>query len=209
MATHPQKSDIGRYIARKTDAGWQVAFGHLNESQDAFLIAVVATQGKTLQEFSATKLDAPQRDTGFYFVAAKGIETALKDFQGVNRQYNVAVLLADAGQLYVYLVLAQTEDGVYPLGADARYVVSQDGAIVEKRQMHKGIIPTNIPVPPGTTMEGGVHSHILSNVPEDSDVFFVLTRKPPMPETIGTRIAIYTVNPDGTIKVVERMKKHR
>ena len=210
MALHPSKADVGRYIARKTDAGWEVAFGHLNESKDAFLIAIVATQAKSLQEFTAKKLDAPQRDTGFYLAAAKGIEICLKDFQGVKQPYNIAVLPAESSQFYVYLVPAQTKDGVYPLGADERYLVSADGGtIVEKRRLHKGMIPTGEPIPAGTTPAGGIHSHVLSNVPEDTDVFYVLTRKPSMPEFIGTEIALYSVNPDGTIKVVERMKKKR
>jgi hypothetical protein len=209
MATHPPKETVGRYIARKTDAGWEVAFGHLNESRDAFLIAVLAKQGSSLQEFTANKLDAPQRDDGFYLAAAKGIESALKDFRGANRPYNVAVLPASAKQLYVYLVPGQTAVGDYPLGADARYLVAEDGTIVEKRQLHKGIIPHGGPPPPGATVAGGTHSHVLSNVPEDTDVFYVLTRKPPMPEYIGTEIAIYAVNEDGTIKVVKRLKHGR
>jgi hypothetical protein len=208
MALHPPKEDVGRYIARKTDAGWEVAFGHLNESRDAFLIAVVATQAKSLQEFTAKKLDAPRGDTGFYLAAAKGIEMCLKDFQGVKQPYNIAVLPAESSQLYVYLVPAQTEDGVYPLGADERYLVSADGGtIVDKRRLHKGMISNRGPIPPGATQAGGTHSHVLSDLPEDTDVLYVLTRKPSMPEFIGTEIAIYSVNPDGTIKVTERMKK--
>jgi hypothetical protein len=209
MATHPPKEEIGRYIARKSDAGWEVAFGRLSENRDAFLVAVLATQGKSLQDFSVKKFDAPQRETGYYLAAALGIESALKVFQGASVPYNVAVLPAAANQLYVYLVPAQTESGVYLLGADARYLVSPDGAIVEKRQLHKGIIPNRGPIPPGTTLAGGTHSHILSNVPEDTDVFYVLARKPSILEYIGTQIAIYEVNVDGTIKVVEHLKKHR
>jgi hypothetical protein len=210
MATHPVKENLGRYIARKTDTGWEVAFGRLNDSRDAFLIAVLATQGKTLQEFSIKPFDTPQRNTEFYLLAAKGIENALKVFQGVNRQYNVAVLPAPENQLYIYLVPAPTDKDLYPLGADARYLVSADGGtIVEKRQLHKGLIPSGGPVPPGATVVGGQHSHVLSNVPEDTDVFHVLARKPSIPEYIGTEIAIYAVNVDGTIKIVQKMKKHR
>lgn len=210
MATHPPKEEIGRYIAQKTDTGWVVAFGHLNETRDAFVIAVLAAQGKATQEYSVRKFDPGQKDTGFFLAAAKAIEIALHDFQGLNRPYNVAVLPAPEGRLYIYLVPAQTQNGVYPLGADVRYMISPDGgAIVEKRQLHKGLIPTGGPVPPGTTIVGGSHSHILSDVPEDTDVFYVLTRKPSMPEFIGTQIAVYEVNPDGTIKVVQRLKKHR
>jgi ribosomal protein S19 len=46
-------------------------------------------------------------------------------------------------------------------------------------------------------------------VPENTDVFYVLTRKTVMPEFIGTKIAIYMVNLDGAFKVVEHMKKKR
>jgi hypothetical protein len=209
MATHPAKGSLGRYIARKTDAGWEVAFGHLNENRDAFLVGVLATEGKSLQEFSVKRFETPQQNTGFYLAAAKGIENALKDFHGADRPYNVAVLPADASQLYVYLMPAQTEDGVYPLGADVRYLISPDGAIVEKRQLHKGIIPTGGPVSAGTTVLAGLHTHFLSDVPEDTDVFCVLTRRPSMPEYIKTKIAVYVVNADGTITVVERTKEHR
>jgi hypothetical protein len=210
MAANPAQGTIGRYIAQKTEAGWVVAYGRLNESRDAFLIAVLATQGKAPEEFSVKKFDPAQRDSGFYLAAAKGIETALHDFQGPNRPYNAAVLPASNNQLYVYLVPAQTEQGVYPLGTDVRYMISPDGGtIVEKRQLHKGLIINRGPVPPGTTVVGGSHSHVLSNVPEDTDVFYVLSRKPSMSEYIGTQIAVYAVNTDGTIKIVERMKKHR
>jgi hypothetical protein len=91
-----------------------------------------------------------------------------------------------------------------------RFLVSADGGIItEKRQLHKGLIPSGGPIPAGTTVAGGMHSHVLSNVPEDTDVFHVLARKPPIPEYIGTEIAIYEVNVDGTIKIVQKTKKHR
>lgn len=48
--------------------------------------------------------------------------------------------------------------------------------------------------------EMGVHNHILDDVPEDTDVFFAMTRKPSMPELIVTWEYTYMVYPDGTIK---------
>jgi hypothetical protein len=50
---------------------------------------------------------------------------------------------------------------------------------------------------------------VLSDVPEDSDVFCVLSRKPSMPEYVGSKTAVYVVNTDGSIQFVERLKKHR
>ncbi len=210
QAAHPPKENLGRYIAQKSDAGWVVAFGHLNPTKDAFLIGALASQGKTLQDFSVKTLDSPLVDAGFFLFAARALDTALAAFHtGVNRPYNAAVLPAPAGQFYVYLVPAQTnEDGDYfPLGADVRYIVSADGkSIIETRQLHKSLI-TKAQIPPGTKLAAGYHTHVLSDIPEDTDVFCVLSRKPALPEYVGSQVAVYVVNPDGSILFVERMKK--
>jgi hypothetical protein len=204
QATHPPTQSLGRYIALKSDSGWTVAFGHLNDGRDKFLIGYEATQGATLQEFAVKRLDPPKEDTSFFLAAAKAIDSALHDFQGEKRPYNVAVLPAPANnQLYVYVIPAQTKAGIYPLGGDVRYLVTADGGnIVEKRQLHKGILgipPSSIPK--GSTPAGGVHTHVLSDVPEDTDVFHVLTRQPPQPEFIATpNKKLYEISLDGTIR---------
>lgn len=165
-------------------------------------MAYEAAQGATLQEFTVEKLDPPLEDTSFYLSAAKAIDTALHDFQGQKHQYNVAVLPAPPDLFYVYVVPAQTEEGIYPLGGDARYLVSADGnTIIEKRQLHKSIIENRTELPKGATPAGSFHTHVLSDVPEDTDVFYVLTRKPSIPEIIGTtNKKLYEISPDGTIR---------
>ncbi len=46
----------------------------------------------------------------------------------------------------------------------------------------------------------GVHNHILDDVPEDTDVFLAMTRKPLVCEMIITWEYTYKVCPDGSIK---------
>lgn len=203
QATNPPKGSLGRYIANKSGAGWTVAFGHLSDQRDKFLMGYEATQGATLQQFTVKKFDPPQEDASFYLVAATAIDTALHDFQGEKRPFNVAVLPAPSDQVYVYVLPAQTKTGIYPLGGDVRYLIARDGVtIVEKRQLHKAILeipPSSIPK--GSTPAGGVHTHVLSDVPEDTDVFHVLTREPSQPEIIVTRNKkMYEISPDGTIR---------
>jgi hypothetical protein len=202
QAMHPPTQDLGRYIAHKSGQVWEVAFGHLNDAHDKFLVAYQAIQGSSFQEFTVAKLDPPQENTSFYLVAARAIDTALHDFHGQKRPYNAAVLPANDNQLYVYVVPAQIENGVHPLGGDVRYLMSPDGnTIAEKRQLHISIIENRGNVPKGTTVAAGMHTHVLSDVPEDTDVFYVLTRKPPIPEMIGTRNRkLYEISIDGTIR---------
>lgn len=48
--------------------------------------------------------------------------------------------------------------------------------------------------------------HSLSDVPEDTDVMLVLTRRPCVPETVGAGAYIFTIDTDGTITVADRPK---
>jgi hypothetical protein len=191
---------VTHYIAQKGDSGWVVAFGRYSDKGDQFLVVYEATQGAN-QEFTVTQQDPPREDTGFYFCAAKALDTAFGDFQGEKRPYVSAVLPAESNQMYVYILPAQTSAGVYPLGGDVRYLVSSDGSkIVEKRQLHKSILELGPgATPPKGEQIAGFHTHVLSDVPEDTDVAYVLTRRPSVPEFIGGKGTVYEVLEDGTI----------
>jgi len=148
-------------------------------------------------------LDPPLERTDFYFSVAKALESALNDFGPVNRPYNTCAIPLETGQLYIYLIPAQTTGGVYPLGADVRYTFTSDGStILEKHPMHKTVLEFDSRQKPtdGRRLEAGFHTHLLSNRPEVSDGFYVLARKPSIPEYVGTvDKKIWVINIDGTI----------
>jgi hypothetical protein len=205
-ALKPEEGKGGHYVARKVEAKWVVVYGRLNETRDKFLITYEATAAEISDQFNVKKYDPPQEDSAFYLSAARAIETALAAFTGEKRPYNTAVLPAKSGQLYVYIYPAQTEADVYLIGGDARYLVSSDGSTIqEKRRLHNAIIEYKDFTKSGKAKEGwtaemGMHNHILDDVPEDTDVFFAMTRKPLVPERIITWEYTYMVRPDGTIK---------
>jgi hypothetical protein len=85
-----------------------------------------------------------------------------------------------------------------------RYHVSPDGTkITEKRQMHKTIIES-VTARTDITVKVGYHSHVLSEVPEDTDVFLVLTRKPQVPEVVVAGAYMFTIDVNGKITVEDR-----
>jgi hypothetical protein len=200
-AAHSIDGQKGRYIARKTKAGWVVDFGRLNETEGKFLVACEAVQVGSPAQFEVSSFNPMREDTGWNLAAAKGIEAAMRDFRGASRPYNIAVFPAESEGMYVYLYPAQVKAGVYPLGADVRYRVSPGGAkIIEKRQMHKNIIEY-VPASAPGKVQGGYHTHILSNLPEDTDVFLVLTRSPRVPETVVAGGHMFTIDVNGKITV--------
>ena len=207
--TKPEQGTVARYIAKKEGNVWTVMFGRLNEKGDKFLIAYEATQAATPKEFTVKRHNPAKVDTDFFLSAAKAIEISLAEFTGAERPYNVAVLPAASKQLHVYVVPAQTENGVFPLGGDARYLVSADGSkIVEKRQLHKAIIEYKTG-DDENALQAGFHTAVLDDIPEDTDVFHVLARRPSVPQYVGTKQFVYRIETDGTINYLMKMEEFR
>jgi hypothetical protein len=201
-AVHPIEGRIGRYIARKTETGWVADFGRLNVTGDKFFVAYEAVQAG--RQYTVKSFDPAREDTGWNLRAAKAVEVATMDVGATTRPYNIAVLPAEGGSLYVYLYPAQVKEGVYPLGGDVRYRLSPDGTrVTEKRQMHKSIIES-VATDPKVKVASGYHTHVLSDVPEDTDVLLVLIRQPRVPELVVTQHYMYTVGIDGKITAEDR-----
>ena len=208
LALSPAEGTVKRYICKKSADGWVVAYGRFNEKHDRFLIVYEAVQGSTPKDFKVVKHDPPKEDSGFYLAAANALDTGIAAFSGATRRYNAAVLPAPKNQYWVYLTPAQTDLKVWPLGADVRYLISDDGLrIVETRQLHKSIVEYTLPQGQ-TKMEAGYHTAVLDEIPEDTDVFLVLSCKPGMPEWIATRTYIYRIDPDGKINYIMPAEKY-
>ena len=206
MALKPPDGRITRYVARPTPKGWVVAFGRLTAARDTFLVAYEAVRnaptGK-FEGFTCIAHDKPIVDTDYFVRAARALDTAAADFGPVRRSYNVAALPTPYGNWYVYLFPAPTIADVWPLGADTRYLISADGrTILEKRRLHNSVIEFGARLkqaPAGSKLEAGSHTAVLADIPEDTDVFHVLTRSPKVPEYVMTGHFVYRIDTDGKI----------
>lgn len=192
------RASIERYIARKTDKGWVVAWGRFDEKRAAFLIVCEARQSSNPTDFTVTKHEPPLEDRDWYLRAAKAHELALTEFSRdvrPQRPYNISILPAPSGAWYVYALPAQTDAAVLPYGGDIRYTVSSDGTqVLDRRQMHKIVLEAEL-----GKGQYFFHTHVLSDVPEDSDVFYALTRKAEQGEWIATSKYIYEIKPGGSL----------
>jgi hypothetical protein len=55
-------------------------------------------------------------------------------------------------------------------------------------------------VKPDSRQQSGFHTHAASDMPEDTDVLYVLNRKPSTPELIATGKQLFAVAKDGSIE---------
>jgi hypothetical protein len=208
-ALHPARTTVQRYVARKTPSGWIVAYGVFNPAHTRFLINYEAKQGANPIEYTVVKHDPAIEDTDFCFHAASAQETALKDFYASphpERPYNISVLPAKTGDWYVYAIPGQQYSNILPYGGDLRYTVSDDGAkILDRRQMHKSVQEESVPES-GERAYFAYHTHVLSNVPEDSDIFYAMTRKAQQGEWVATQKYIYEITPAFSLEYLGETK---
>ena len=197
----PNQDVMMKFIARKTDTGWLVAFGNLDEANGAFVISFEGVQDPASGKFSAKAFEPPLRDTGFFLAAARGIELARQNAAlQKGRPYSTFVLPLDSGEFYVYVLPTQTVFDLYPLGGDERLLISADGLKVLAREpLHRTIHDINLEAVSTSDAIAGIHSHAAADEPEDTDVFFVVRQKNPAPEFVGTKSGTYEIKPDGSI----------
>lgn len=205
MALHPAEGSITHYIAQPGTDNWRVSFGRLTPSRDTFLVAYEARYTVGDSVFRATALTPPRADTGYLARAARAIDAARAAFGAVQRPYNVAVIPASLGEWWVYMYPASTQPGVWPLGGDARFLVSADGHTIRaRRRLHNGII--EYAAKPGQKLEAYTHTAVLDDVPEDTDVLAALSRTPRAPEYVITDAYVYRIDVDGTIRLMGSRK---
>ena len=208
-ALTPPQGALRTFLARRQANGrWEVVFGRPSASADTFYISYRALQDPqddTL--YAAVAVSPPQPDTGFFVRAARALDLAVQDFGRVTRPYNPAVLpIEGTDNWFVYLIPAPTRFGFWPLGADVRYQVSADGRTLQaKRRLHNTLIEYGPPPQQaGGSLKAVGHTAVLADRPEDTDVFLVLTREPPMPEYIASESFYFRIDLDGRITAYDR-----
>jgi hypothetical protein len=202
LALKPADNEVTNYFLRKTGDAWTAVFGRLNDHQDKFLIAYEATKGTDDTQFTARKVTPPKEDAGFCLAAARAVAAASKILAPADTRYNTYVLPAPSDQVYVYFMPAQVRRTIYPWGADARFLYSKDGTkLVQKWQVHPKLMQDEYDAQAAQTGVSA-HSHAQGDLPEDSDVYHVLIRKPSREEYVRTNKGVFVIATDGAIRQV-------
>jgi hypothetical protein len=197
QGSHPPEGSVKKYLGRKTESGWVIGFGKLNDAKDGFLLIAEVQPTGDVKHPQVQVFDPARVDRGDYFHEALASDVALATFQAsANQRYNFAVLPAPEDKWWVYVYPAQTVDGEFPAGGDVRFTLSADGTkLLESKRMHYSILIFKS----NAEMKMSYHTAVLDDAPEDSDVANVLMRSPKVTELIATKHFVYRVETDGTV----------
>lgn len=182
--------------SQQPDGRWIVFFGRLTDKADTLFVAFEARSTDRADSFVIHTDDPPLVRLGAERRAAAALHVALNDFVTPARRYNSYVLPRADGAFWVYFLPAQTDWREFPHGADVRYLVDSTGQrILEKHPMHHALL--NLALPDSAV--SGLHTVLVDDVPQDSDVFLVLARRPRRPELVATAHYNYEIALDGSI----------
>ncbi len=197
MALRPDLTVANTMVARQElDGRWSVLFGRLSETADTLYLMYEAVPAERPDSF-VIRTHAPATPlTGAACLAGAALHAALADFGTPERPYNSYVLPRADSSFWVYFLPAQTDRATFPHGADTRYWIAADGhRILDKHPMHRALL--NLALPDRAV--SGLHTVLVDDVPQDSDVFLVLVRRPRRPELIATAHYNYHIAEDGSI----------
>jgi hypothetical protein len=190
-------SGLNVSVALRDSAGrWIVRFGRLATSQDTFFVMFTAEPAADGRHYEARRHSPPVIGGDRERLIATAILTALKEFGAPTRPYNSYGLPADDGGVWVYFVPAQTDSRIYPHGGDIRYHLAANGQrILDQNRFHRATL--EFPAPADSAV-AGIHTS-FDSLPADTDVLYVLLRRPQKPEIIVTERFVFRIAPDGSI----------
>lgn len=200
QALHPPDSEVGVYIGAPTSEGLVMGFGHLNEGGTKFLLAYEVRVRADAEHPTLKHNEPALEDDGVWLHLARAFELVKPLVKGLGGAYNIAILPADRGKWFVYAYPAQTVNGVYPTGADTRYLISADGIRVEAtHKMHYSLLSFEKPKDDKTVST--YRTAVIDDAPEDTDVATVLMMGG-VPCRVVTKKFVYQIAADGDIKYV-------
>lgn len=207
MTRKPDESTLGTFLAVRESGIWKVGFGKLSDDANSFLLYHEAVYNPKKQTCKVTSFKEPKKNTGFYFKAAKALEKMFKVVKPEAQPYNFAVIPSGSDNLYLYYYPAQASYDTYRFGGDVRYTFNtKSNSITDTLRLHEAIL--NMPYVKDKTQEinATLSSAIVTDIPVETDVLYVLLRKFPAEHRVATKKGIYVITPEGKIRKIQSEK---
>lgn len=170
LARNPDKKKAKIYIAINDDEGWTVYFGEILRDKNQFKVA--STYSCPSRSFE--KMEAGQNikfKSKTILQLAKAVKLTLQSIKAEFSEYNVKVFREKNGLITVYLTPKNENPNVILIGGDVKLSVSSDGTeILRTTMLHKSVLEIPFPGEDSRTF----HTHVLSDLPTETDVALIL-----------------------------------
>lgn len=199
-------SKLGVYVAEKTGGTWTVYFGRVIGERAAFEAAYVYS----CPENSPQKMKAVPVPGIPVEVAqrARAVSAALKAIEfDAKGLYNTSVFREEDGTLTVYLLPGNKNPDIVLLGGDFKVMLSPDGSqVIKKFPLHRTMLEISV-APKEGKPAGAFHTHILDDIPTETDVALVLLYPSLAPHSVMGREWFSQIDKNGKITILGKTKE--
>lgn len=207
LASEPNKSKLGIYLAINSGGTWVVYFGKISDAGTEFVVARsyfcpdgLFNEMKEVQDF--------QTATKEILHLAKAVELALSSIKGKFQRYNSNVFREKNSSITVYLTPGNENPEIILLGGDFKFSISQDGSeILNEALLHKSVLRMPLNIGGGKQPASAFHTHVLDDLPTETDVALVLLNPQLAPHFVAGPRWMSRVDATGKITILERQKK--
>ena len=205
LASRPDRSKLEVYIAVKDSIRWFIYFGRISENGDSFetYCSYSCPHGllekmREVEDEKVVSTDVLQLAKAVKLTRDSAISQSAK-----VPAYNTNVFREDDGSITVYLTPGTENPEVILLGGDYKVSISADGSrILNIIQLHNGILEFPLNAEDGMGLAGAYHTHVLNNLPTETDVAFILLNPQLAPHYIMGQNWMSRIDADGTITIL-------
>lgn len=208
LDSHGYSADESPCLARRSSAGWQVAYGSWKRGDFRHRLTV---QLNSKREVSTVEPRDSSLHRGWAYemsrAASRGWREAKEELGELTKQYRYEVFVAnypwdgDTLTTYVYPV---PEEGT-ALGGDFRVKVdAHTGAVLEGTRLHNEVVSMDS-TPQNS--QSSASTAVRTCLPTETDVFMVLRRESSRPHLVVAEQWVYGIEPNGEVKVLRRREK--
>ena len=174
-------------------------FGRFNESKTKFMAAYEAQEGAGPTDYKVIEHSPPLEDGDVYLRAAKAHELAVGDFENrdhLNLSYNV---LRSAGTVrWLVRIFYSSPERRRCAALRGRCSVHSVGQWRNDQRKKTGCNKTLLESSTDKPLLG-IHTNVLSDTLEDSDVFYAITLNAAQGDWVVTKKYAYSVSSTGSI----------
>lgn len=207
LASKPDESKLGLYVVVNKNNVWAVYFGKITENKFHFWYYYSCPEG----QFDKMKPEGEFKDAPkdiYYFALA--IDLATKAIEPDMRfpRYNTSVFREQDGTIAVYFLPGNTEPDVVLLGGDFKVSVSSDATkVLNKISLHESTFKVPVNMKEDQELIGGFHTHILDDLPVETDVALIILNPILAPHYVTGRIWMSKVDANGKISILGKTEE--
>jgi hypothetical protein len=212
LASKPDRSKLGFYLAVKQKNDWLVYFGkNTNKGFDTqYIYSCPEGRFNEMRKLNKSEIekDIKQIFPENIYQLAKAIDIAFKSISEdlIFPRYNTNVFREKDGTITVYLTPGNEDQKIIGiLGGDFRISVSKDASeVIKKNKLHASYL--KLTTPP-KDVAGSYETHVLGDLPTETDVAFIILNPVLAPHFITGKTWMSKIEADGKITVLGKTEE--